>query len=59
METKIFTIDELDKAGGIIRNGGLVAFPTETVYGLGRRHGMKTRRKKYTQQRADRPTIRL
>ena len=35
METKIFTIDELDKAGGIIRNGGLVAFPTETVYGLG------------------------
>lgn len=25
----------LDKAGEIIRNGGLVAFPTETVYGLG------------------------
>ncbi|MDE7414879.1 MAG: threonylcarbamoyl-AMP synthase [Lachnospiraceae bacterium] len=45
METKIVTIDKLDSpesveeklacAGGIIRQGGLVAFPTETVYGLG------------------------
>ena len=26
---------ELKKAGEIIKNGGLVAFPTETVYGLG------------------------
>ena len=25
----------LARAGEIIRNGGLVAFPTETVYGLG------------------------
>ncbi len=25
----------LRKAGEIIREGGLVAFPTETVYGLG------------------------
>lgn len=25
----------IDKAGSIIRRGGLVAFPTETVYGLG------------------------
>lgn len=33
-----FTAEEdaaLRRAGGIIRNGGLVAFPTETVYGLG------------------------
>lgn len=35
METKIFTKNELKEAGEIIRNGGLVAFPTETVYGLG------------------------
>ncbi len=27
--------DDLRRAGGIIRAGGLVAFPTETVYGLG------------------------
>ncbi len=27
--------DELTRAAQIIRNGGLVAFPTETVYGLG------------------------
>lgn len=27
--------DEIRKAGEILRNGGLVAFPTETVYGLG------------------------
>lgn len=40
METKIFKISspddsQLDEAAGILRNGGLVAFPTETVYGLG------------------------
>lgn len=28
-------LDALNKAGAIIRAGGLVAFPTETVYGLG------------------------
>ena len=27
--------ENLSKAGNIIKNGGLVAFPTETVYGLG------------------------
>jgi L-threonylcarbamoyladenylate synthase len=27
--------DELDRAAAILRRGGLVAFPTETVYGLG------------------------
>ena len=38
METLIIkdiTPETLDKAGEIIRNGGVVAFPTETVYGLG------------------------
>jgi len=42
METQLIKIDErqidfklIEKAGGIIRRGGLVAFPTETVYGLG------------------------
>jgi L-threonylcarbamoyladenylate synthase len=44
METKIIRIekdayeeaeDSLKEAGEIIRRGGLVAFPTETVYGLG------------------------
>lgn len=42
METIIAKIDEnqiekeiLSKAGEILRQGGLVAFPTETVYGLG------------------------
>ncbi|MCL2804647.1 MAG: L-threonylcarbamoyladenylate synthase [Treponema sp.] len=28
-------MNDILKAAGIIRNGGLVAFPTETVYGLG------------------------
>ena len=27
--------EALSRAGEIIRRGGLVAFPTETVYGLG------------------------
>ncbi len=42
MKTKILTIDssnfnitELKEAAEILRMGGLVAFPTETVYGLG------------------------
>lgn len=37
METKILSTSEYDisLAGEILRNGGLVAFPTETVYGLG------------------------
>lgn len=42
METEIVFIDEknidqdiIDRAGDIIKRGGLVAFPTETVYGLG------------------------
>lgn len=42
METKVITIDHknideavLREAGKIIKDGGLVAFPTETVYGLG------------------------
>lgn len=42
METEIVVIDEndidaeaMEKAGRILQNGGLVAFPTETVYGLG------------------------
>lgn len=42
MKTKIIRVDEdnidlqlISEAGTIIREGGLVAFPTETVYGLG------------------------
>ena len=35
METIIGKEELLDRAGEIIRDGGLVAFPTETVYGLG------------------------
>lgn len=42
METRIVKIDEnnidiqaIKEAGDIIKRGGLVAFPTETVYGLG------------------------
>ena len=38
MNTKIIydiTEDNLQRAADVIKNGGLVAFPTETVYGLG------------------------
>ena len=42
MKTQIFKIDSdnidntvIDKAADIVKSGGLVAFPTETVYGLG------------------------
>ncbi|MCI9598488.1 MAG: threonylcarbamoyl-AMP synthase [Firmicutes bacterium] len=35
MNTKILTEEKIKEAAAIIKNGGLVAFPTETVYGLG------------------------
>ncbi|CCI85463.1 Sua5 family translation factor [Lactobacillus pasteurii DSM 23907 = CRBIP 24.76] len=35
METQIFDKSELDKAVDLLAKGELVAFPTETVYGLG------------------------
>ena len=36
LQTKhIFGLNEIKYAGEVIKNGGLVAFPTETVYGLG------------------------
>lgn len=35
MNTKRWTIAELDEAAKVLRMNGLVAFPTETVYGLG------------------------
>lgn len=40
METEVLTVtspddDRLEHAGALIREGGLVVFPTETVYGLG------------------------
>ena len=34
MRTEIITDGNMDRAAGIIRGGGLVAVPTETVYGL-------------------------
>lgn len=35
IDTKHFNDNELEEAAMILRNDGLVAFPTETVYGLG------------------------
>jgi len=35
LDTKNFSDEALTEAGEIIKAGGLVAFPTETVYGLG------------------------
>ena len=34
METRLLTKNDTDEAGRILRNGGLVGIPTETVYGL-------------------------
>lgn len=34
MKTLMLSAGEIEKAAGIIKNGGLVAMPTETVYGL-------------------------
>ena len=31
-------IQAIEEAGDLLKKGGLVAFPTETVYGLGQMH---------------------
>ena len=36
MNTLLLTPGEAEKAAAILRSGGLVALPTETVYGLGK-----------------------
>ena len=33
--TKVFSRNEINDAAAIIKNGGIIAMPTETVYGLG------------------------
>ena len=35
METRLLTEKDIETAAGILRAGGLVGIPTETVYGLG------------------------
>ena len=59
METIIKKIDKnqidedaIREAGEILREGGLVAFPTETVYGLGANALDEEQRKKHMKQRA-------
>ncbi len=52
-------IDEyiISEAGNILRQGGLVVFPTETVYGLGANALDKNAVKKYLKQKVDHKTI--
>ena len=67
METIIAQITEneeqnqkiYEQASDILKRGGLVAFPTETVYGLGAQMRlMRRHRLKFMRQREDRPIIR-
>ena len=37
METKIYRTDQISQAAALLCQGELVAFPTETVYGLDRK----------------------
>lgn len=57
MDTKLLTLKEKDlvQAGNIIREGGLVAFPTETVYGLGA-NGLKEEAVKKIYEAKGRPS---
>lgn len=66
METIIAQITEneeqnqkiYEQASDILKRGGLVAFPTETVYGLVQMRLMRRHRLKFMRQREDRPIIR-
>lgn len=62
METRIYTINEnfideniINSLGRSLKNGGLVAFPTETVYGLGA-NGLDTNSIKRIFQAKGRPS---
>ena len=68
LNTKVYTIknpaspDEedirmIEECGEIIKRGGLVAFPTETVYGLGGDALNDESSGKIYGQKEDRPTI--
>lgn len=64
MNTQIFHLSEdaicdpsIKTAAKILRDGGLVAFPTETVYGLGGDATDADAAKKYMPPRADRRII--
>ena len=35
MDTKYFSKDSLQEVVNVLKRGGVIAFPTETVYGLG------------------------
>lgn len=66
METIIKKIDRnqidqeiMEEAGSILKNGGLVAFPTETVYGLGANALDEEAAKKTYAQKDARQTTRL
>lgn len=50
--------DVIQEAGEILKRGGLVAFPTETVYGLGANALDEEAAKKLMQQKGVRQTIR-
>lgn len=66
METIIAQITEneeqnqkiYEQASDILKRGGLVAFPTETVYGLGADALDEEASAKFMRQREDRPIIR-
>lgn len=58
METIIRKIDKnqinqdvIEEAGNVLKQGGLVAFPTETVYGLGADALKEGRQRKHMQQK--------
>ena len=49
MHTEVMAVDRdhpapdvIDRAAAVIKRGGLVVFPTETVYGLGQMDWMRT-----------------
>ena len=50
-------VENIKRAAACIRAGGLVVFPTETVYGLGADGTSADAAKKYTKPREDRQTI--
>lgn len=58
MKTELLNLDELDRAKRIVNDNGVIAFPTETVFGLGIRYDSflaYTKLNKLKDRRASKP----
>ncbi len=58
METKRYTVEQIEQAAADLKAGELISFPTETVYGLGQMRRILKRLRKFMPLRGAQVIIR-